>query len=684
MRIILAVIVVVVSWLAPARAEEPRTFYGKTVEGWIAVLRDKKSTLNERRKAAEALAAFGPEAKAAAPDLIALLPEKELKDAAIGALSRIGCGAEHTVPILIEQFINEGCAHLTGQAIFGYHAFVEDNLVRFGGAAVPALINLLNGPNREMRLSAADVLARIGPAARAAVPSLIRAIDHPEPTDVAETLKIRSVRALGRIGPDAAAAIPSLNRLFGEDGVDQCEIVVALNGIGAPPVWKLVDAFLLDADFRAAHDLAWLGPKAHEAIPALKKALADKRPQVRFSSAAALAFIEPAATESIPVLVDALNHLDDRELEVSDAPAALARFGPKARAAVPKLAELVRKGSTDPGLVEALVQIDPDGKESVPALISALDDDDSGVVTIAAIGLGLLGPRAKVALPALARVVTREFKEKDLDAADPQASAVDALRRIGPAAKPAIPILIGALKYRRGVPEDKPDDELGCPDYSLAAAAAQALGSFRAEAKAAVPALIEAVRKREKEDASWSVRQQAILALGQIGPDASAAVPVLRNLLKEQEKFGGYVPEILVALSQLDPRGKELAETWLANRTETDRAPPWMRVGLAGRAMVLGAMGRASFETDWLTRVYLERLDAELAPADREDGGPCSVTQELPDVFGLFGPAARVAIPRLEELRTHSNPSVRLWAAEALDKVVAPARRADLRLDQSR
>jgi len=145
------------------------------------------------------------------------------------------------------------------------------------------------------------------------------------------------------------------------------------------------------------------------------------------SAAVALASIEPSSTEPIPVLIEALNHLDDQGLDVAEVPAALARFGPKARAALPILIGLVRKRRDDPDLYKALVQIDPKGKECVPALVSALKYEDHEaeyeVVDVAINCLGLLGPRAKDAVPALAAAMTRDSKQAFYSGYDPQVSA---------------------------------------------------------------------------------------------------------------------------------------------------------------------------------------------------------------------------------------------------------------------
>ena len=65
-----------------------------------------------------------------------------------------------------------------------------------------------------------------------------------------------------------------------------------------------------------------LGPKAREAVPALRAALTDKRLQVRISAAGALAHIDPTATETIPVLLERLEHQDDIDLRSVASPRA--------------------------------------------------------------------------------------------------------------------------------------------------------------------------------------------------------------------------------------------------------------------------------------------------------------------------------------------------------------------------
>jgi HEAT repeat protein len=128
--------------------------------------------------------------------------QSHFKDQAAESLGQIASGLEAVIPILIERFLKQGCQHLTGAGAFSYDDSTEKSLVSIGGPAVPALLEVLNGPNIGMRVCAAQVLGRIGPAARAAVPSLIRKVEHPDPPGESELHVFYAVEALCRIGSE--------------------------------------------------------------------------------------------------------------------------------------------------------------------------------------------------------------------------------------------------------------------------------------------------------------------------------------------------------------------------------------------------------------------------------------------------------------------------------------------------
>ncbi|HVS38416.1 MAG TPA: HEAT repeat domain-containing protein [Gemmataceae bacterium] len=143
-----------------------------------------------------------------------------------------------------------------------------------------------------------------------------------------------------------------------------------------------------------------------------------------------------------------------------------------------------------------------------------------GKATAAAIALGLI---------VCATCVTADDKEpvyrnKPLSAwieqlADRSATArqeaAEAIGKIGTAAKPAIGPLVAVLADS---------------DDTVRDAATQALAAF---GKDAVPSLLAALKH---SDADADMREAAIRALGAIGPDAKAAAPALRDALTDKEQ----------------------------------------------------------------------------------------------------------------------------------------------------
>lgn len=175
------------------------------------------------------------------------------------------------------------------------HAQVDDSvriLTQMGAVAVPCLTNQLtfaDGPIQKARLwiwsklptaitsrlpepveasdlraGAAWVLIQLGPAAKAAVPSLIAALK-----DNDLFVRLNAAASFGKIGPAAAPAIPALIAALGDRH----------RGVR----------------FNSAYSLSLLGPLAKEAVPSLKVALNDPDPDVRMNAEEAIQMIDPSS-----------------------------------------------------------------------------------------------------------------------------------------------------------------------------------------------------------------------------------------------------------------------------------------------------------------------------------------------------------------------------------------------------
>ena len=169
-------------------------------------------------------------------------------------------------------------------------------LGQIGPPAAPAtaeLAKLIADPSPHVSSEAVLALAKIGPAAKAAVPALIQAFQKDDSDDHAIAY------ALGRIGPEATAATPALTG--GLRGSDQSLAIVSAWALGQihpasaetaaatlPVLTAGLAAPLAESRQAAAHALADLGPLASRPQAALQKAASDKDENVRQAAAEAL------------------------------------------------------------------------------------------------------------------------------------------------------------------------------------------------------------------------------------------------------------------------------------------------------------------------------------------------------------------------------------------------------------
>lgn len=187
--------------------------------------------LEMRRDAAHALGRLGPMAAPAVPELIAALGsgDRRLVQESAKALGEIGPEARPAIPALVELF---GDTHFLACRLASWA------LVRIGADSALALSEALEEADPYVRAEAAWALAHLGPAAKPALPALLKhlrseaarlmwkvarpayeADTHAKPTapifiatrrNREETFWIWLVRALENIGAEARDAIPDL------------------------------------------------------------------------------------------------------------------------------------------------------------------------------------------------------------------------------------------------------------------------------------------------------------------------------------------------------------------------------------------------------------------------------------------------------------------------------------------
>jgi WD40 repeat protein/HEAT repeat protein len=310
----------------------------------------------------------------------------------------------------------------------------------------------------------------------------------------------------------------------------------------------------------AAEALSWIKDPAGQG--ALLAALRDPDATVRRAAANSLGEFQPPAAETVQALVRVLREDKDDGARAS---AAWALRGPAAKTAKANLlralkedraagvragaARALRDADADPLLLAALRTALADGqpwtvrvqaamsvavlvlddKEGVGVLASALECKDGSAEWSATTYLGELGPRAAPAAAALAKVVEKGNYQAHF--IDRTWYAVQALSRIGPGAKPAVPVLLAKL----GEDRSNPNPTLVTTNYvevseNLIAYTLAHIG----------PDVVPDLLKVFKEDRDAHRRRAAVLALGYLGPPAKVAVTDLeaeaKKLADREEK----------------------------------------------------------------------------------------------------------------------------------------------------
>ena len=212
------------------------------------------------------------------------------------------------------------------------------------GATVGELIDALEDPDHDVRVSSARALGRFGPDARDAVPALTKTLSDPS-----RLVRLAATEALGKMGPAAEPAVAPLGRLLDDrDAIVRRAIPAVLGQIGPPATDALVAA-LDHADPYVREAVAGaLGRIGAAALPALVAALDDGNAPARTTAAQALGEIGTPAVSALVIL------LDDASASVRAAAArSLGRIGPAAGEALPSLHRMKQHDSLHPCQVEA-------------------------------------------------------------------------------------------------------------------------------------------------------------------------------------------------------------------------------------------------------------------------------------------------------------------------------------------
>jgi HEAT repeat protein len=470
---------------AAAVDDKEPSYNGKPLASWVALLKDKDFYV--RRGAAEALKTMGKEAKAAVPALTNALEDNfyGVRQTAAQALGSIGPDAEAAIPALSNAAAKDhyACVRLAAAEALG----------KIGPATkdvVPTLSNALRDLDDDVRRAAAEALGKCGLEAKDAVLALREAEkDSSEPVrrTAAEGLKyfrvaqlvraakdkdagarLKAIAELGDLGPEAKAAVPALAEALRDDDI----------GVRRA----------------AAVALGRVGPEAREAARDLRDAMKSEDVHVRCAGATALAKVNRSdANEAVSVLLDALQSPDGgARREVVEA---LGVVGPGTKEAFPALVKtladpddaLRREAATAmERFREADLSVDVVGVAIIPELREKSKNGDGSVRKAAGHALGRY-----------ARAAVTEWLGRDKG--DRHSKAAEAVAKLE---RDAVPALAEAIRMRVNREVIEMPGSHAVPD------ALEALLKLGPEARGAVPALMEALMvppkpKENQGGGSW-------------------------------------------------------------------------------------------------------------------------------------------------------------------------------------
>jgi HEAT repeat protein len=504
----------------------------------------------------------GPAAAAAMPALTQALTDASwaVRHAAVVALGQIGATAHAAVPALLrlgaglrhaEESPAAREAHSPDHAWQGEVALALAELApEVGVAALPALVAALDDPDPAIRGEAAGWLSALGSSAWPARAALRRAAADPDP----------------QVGGEIRMLLLGLVRCPDSGG--------GPGGVVRGPERPLADwlAALRDRGNRAAQVAAagGLGQRVADAtlvIPALLEAARTESAwDVRRAAVAALGELGPAAQPAVGGLLELFAAAEDscRALLRAACPDPILGWmaddrGASAAAGAPWDAQ---EAEPDPAFVQyehgqlagdIWASLERLGPVAVAPLAAALAGGAAPVRLLAALGLVVLGPAARDALPALRAAAA------DPDAAVRQAAALAlaelepqpaAKRKPGRAAAPVSAdrdAKAGArASGRAGDGRSKAKSATRSLEYWMEALADRddpairraAAGALAARGAEAAPA-VEALGRAAWSDPDRPVQLAALRALAAIGPGAAPAVPYLVRLTLDGLRASG-------------------------------------------------------------------------------------------------------------------------------------------------
>lgn len=386
----------------------PKALRAEVIKGLSKGLRDKSWSV--RRECSRSLAAFGPLARSCRQALMyaSVDRDKDVRAAAKHALGRLGPPQTDELKLYVEHLddsrwsLRAYSARQIGRlgskargalpALLDRLSDSDTDVRREVGVAIglvgvdtrhiPALVKRLRSSSWLHRHKALELLIQIGPKARSTLPKVLPLI-----RDSDNDVRLTARRCLARFGVRGQDKALYCSKLSSSSWVIRLYCVEALGRLGAEARDCFAKVFPLlkdsDRDVRraASSTLEQIGVDM-SCYPVLLKKLRDRSWVIRVRALNYLGRLGPRAERALPEVAKRLGD-SDRDVRAA-AQAALKRI----QAPAPKVTPALR----------------------LPDLIKTLADGDAQARAQAAEKFGLLGDKAKSAVPVLIRALADDDK----------------------------------------------------------------------------------------------------------------------------------------------------------------------------------------------------------------------------------------------------------------------------------
>jgi HEAT repeat protein len=344
------------------------------------------------------------------------------------------------------------------------------------------------------------ILGKIGPRSKSAVAVLSELLSDKNPDVIREAVVV----TLGKIGRAASSAVDRLVELSSSSrpalSIQTIRSIGSIGHLDERVRTTLVDLWRSSTQTPAvqvevAIAVCKLGVRVPGLVASLTAAVvANQDAGIRKSAALALGWCDPNESDVVPGLLRAAN-ADKNDDVRHAAEAALTRLGLSRKQAIRLCATQLA------GSVHAEAALRLGGELAVNALITVLDDGDPDASEKAARVLGVLGELSRPAVPALRVALRSAHLEFRL-------AAAKSMWMITQEADEVTPVLVGLLREKRRT--ESQDEE---SRRRFLQTVIEALRRIGPGAKDAIPALVE-----KSKDKNRLISESALGALKEISP----------------------------------------------------------------------------------------------------------------------------------------------------------------------